>query len=72
MAIRGFLLSGRDIDSSWAFVQSAGLKIDYLLFKRFPLSKVDKFIKLAEITIKEQVELAQALHLSSLNALFSK
>lgn len=61
-----FLPGGDDIDTSWAFVQSAGLKIDYLLFLSFPKSKVEKFVKLARILHKENIEIAAQLGIGSL------
>lgn len=61
-----FIPGGNDIDISWAIVQSAGLKIDYLLFRKFPKSKVEKFVELAGILHKENIEISSKLGIGSI------
>lgn len=63
----GFFLSGRnDIDVAFAFITSTGIQMDYLVWRKLPRSKVEKFSKLADIVLKEKVELAQAMGLNLL------
>ena len=63
----GFFLSGRnDIDVAFAFITSTGIQMDYLVWRKLPRSKIEKFSKLADIVLKEKVELAQAMGLNLL------
>jgi hypothetical protein len=40
--------------------------MDYLVWRKLPRSKIEKFSKLADIVLKEKVELAQAMGLNLL------